>query len=307
MSRTVSDEFAFIASDAARVGVTPLPVRRVSMPAASAPAIRQLSALRYGDTGAGRPRLVFLHGAGLNAHSFDPLVFALGAPALALDLPGHGHSSWRDDASYTPEHLWPDVAAALESWTDTPVTLVGHSLGGLTALQVAANRPDLVSHLTLIDITPEVTSGEGAATVLEFIRGQRRFDSHEAMVDRAIQFGIGTDRDALRRGVVLNTTVHEDGTVTWIHHLAHLDAPPTLHPGDGPSWPQLPDTLGDNTVLVRASEGFVSEEAAASWRDHYPRSRVATVPGPHNLHETDPLALAGALRHLLPTQLDHER
>lgn len=60
-------------------------------------------------------------------------------------------------------------------------------------------------------------------------------------------------------------------------------------------------------MLVRASEGFVSEEAAASWRDHYPRSRVATVPGPHNLHETDPLALAGALRHLLPTQLDHER
>jgi len=83
------------------------------------------------------PVVTFLHGAGLNAHTWDTTVLGLGLPALAIDLPGHGDSSWRSDAAYVARVLAPDVAVGMDAWTDGPQLLVGQSLGGLTAAAVA--------------------------------------------------------------------------------------------------------------------------------------------------------------------------
>ncbi|MGL1386213.1 alpha/beta fold hydrolase, partial [Vibrio parahaemolyticus] len=89
-----------------------------------------------------------------NAHTWDTTLLHLGVPALALDLAGHGDSSWREDAAYVGRVLAPDVAAALEAWTDRPQVVVGQSLGGLTAAALAASRPDLVAQVVIVDITP---------------------------------------------------------------------------------------------------------------------------------------------------------
>ena len=59
-----------------------------------------ISALKFGD---GPPRVVFLHGGGQNAHTWDTVIVGLGEPALAIDLPGHGRSAWRDDGDYGPK------------------------------------------------------------------------------------------------------------------------------------------------------------------------------------------------------------
>ena len=48
-------------------------------------------------------RVVFLHGGGQNAHTWDTVIVGLGEPALAVDLPGHGRSAWRDDGDYGPK------------------------------------------------------------------------------------------------------------------------------------------------------------------------------------------------------------
>ena len=61
-----------------------------------------LSALVWGDAD---PELVLIHGGAQNAHTWDTVALALGRPALAIDLPGHGHSGWRDDGLYTPQNL----------------------------------------------------------------------------------------------------------------------------------------------------------------------------------------------------------
>ena len=59
-----------------------------------------VSALRFGTS---PPRVVFLHGGGQNAHTWDTVIVGLSEPALAVDLPGHGRSAWRDDGDYGPE------------------------------------------------------------------------------------------------------------------------------------------------------------------------------------------------------------
>ena len=59
-----------------------------------------ISALKWGDE---PPQVVFLHGGGQNAHTWDTVILGLGVPALAVDLPGHGRSAWREDGDYGPK------------------------------------------------------------------------------------------------------------------------------------------------------------------------------------------------------------
>ena len=292
---TIDDEFRFLAADAARVGASVPRVERVTAPL---PDGREVAGLRFAPDQS--PALVALHGAGLNAHSFDPMLLALGQPALAVDLPGHGRSSWRDDADYSPVNLAADLTPALAQLAPEPFALLGHSLGALTAAVFAAAAPDRVSHLILVDITPGVRPASDAGSVAEFIQGQRSFASVDEIVDRAVAFGIGSDRAALTRGVSLNTRRRADGQLEWTHHFAHLTG---LAPADNddpfaPLW-QLLATLPMPVSLVRAESGMVTEQLAAEWRERLPASRVVSIAGPHNLHEAQPVELAAAVADLL--------
>ncbi|MBC9926538.1 MULTISPECIES: alpha/beta hydrolase [unclassified Leucobacter] len=308
-----TNEFRFLASDAAGVGLSgPLPeVRRVSVPL---PDGRQLSALRYGDEHEA-PEFVLLHGMGLNAHSFDPTALALGRPALAIDLAGHGRSDWRTDANYRPDLLAQDIVVALDALAPGPVALVGHSLGALTSIVVAALRPDAVRILVIVDLTPGVTPASDAAGITEFIAGQRAFNTIDEIVDRAVQFGIGSDRTALTRGVALNTRLRADGKLEWTHHFAHLLQDPNnpaeveaaanaaREAGSTPADPTQPyaglwaplEEFAAPVSLIRGTTGMVSDAMLAEWRRRLPRAADFDLDTGHNVHEQDPVGLARLL------------
>jgi esterase len=85
------DEFALLHEEAADLGLhlgsTPV-VRREDVQTSDG----VISALVWGSSD---PALVLLHGGGLNAHTWDGVILALGQPAVAIDLPGHGHHGAR--------------------------------------------------------------------------------------------------------------------------------------------------------------------------------------------------------------------
>ncbi|MGH2795284.1 MAG: alpha/beta fold hydrolase, partial [Actinomycetota bacterium] len=119
------DEFGTLPELAKEIGVDPSPEtpERCSVEVTG----RTVSAIRWGSS---KPEAVFLHGGGQNAHTWDATILALGRPVLAVDIPGHGHSSWRDDG-YDPVAVADDLAPALEALAPDPVPIVGMSLGGL--------------------------------------------------------------------------------------------------------------------------------------------------------------------------------
>lgn len=285
------DEFAFLPEQAAAQQRSVPAARRVHLPL---PDGRALGALAYGE---GRPRVVLLHGAGLNAHTWDTTVIALGLPVLAIDLAGHGDSSWRDDADYRPRVLADDVVRALEAWADAPVVLVGHSLGGLTAAAVAARRPDLVAQLVVVDITPGIDASGGPATLRRFYE-QTVFADRDELLDRALAFGLGGSREQARRGVFLNSRVRADGRVEWRHHYARLiseDAPsPAGSPEDG--WSDLAGVAAPIT-LIRATSGFVSERDAADLAERT-GAAVVEFDAPHNVQEVAFTDLASLIARL---------
>lgn len=86
------------------------------------------------------PLIVLLHGMGHTAQVWHGLVEHLdGRGWLAVDLPGHGRSPWR--APYTFDGMAAAVAAQLPP--RRPVLAVGHSMGGVVALALAAARPQV--------------------------------------------------------------------------------------------------------------------------------------------------------------------
>ncbi len=293
-----NSEFSYLPAQAEALGVPLPPVERLALPL---PDGRTLSALRFGTEA---PEVTLLHGAGLNAHTWDTTALALQRPLLAIDLAGHGDSSWREDADYVPRTLAEDVAHALDVWTTQPQLVVGQSLGGLTGAALAATRPDLVSELVIVDITPGVDVSAGPAALRAFYAGPTDFASRDELVEKAMSLGFGGTRSETERGVFLNTRVRADGRVEWKHHFAHLAAQTLAahDPGTSATPSALHETGWDDlasvtaaTTLVRAERGFVSESDAAEFQRRLPEAHVVVLDATHNVQETAPVALAALL------------
>ncbi|MGH7428374.1 MAG: alpha/beta fold hydrolase [Candidatus Methylomirabilaceae bacterium] len=97
-----------------------------------------------------RDQLVLIHGSGCTADSWRYQVTDLSREfeVVAPDLPGHGASGSEGDPSI--ERYASTVAALVQRLATRRVFLVGHSMGGAVALQVALDRPDLLNGLVLI-------------------------------------------------------------------------------------------------------------------------------------------------------------
>lgn len=303
------DEFSFLPGQAADFGIdTPIPRgERLTLTLEDG---RTLSALRYGQD---PPVVTFLHGAGLNAHTWDTTILALGLPALAIDLPGHGDSSWRTDAAYTGRVLAPDVASGIAAWAGGPQLLVGQSLGGLTAAAVAASHPELVRELVIIDITPGVDPNAGPTQIRDFFAGPTDWATRDEMVDRALAFGLGGTRKAAERGVFLNSRERPDGRFEWKHHFAHLSAAMSASPQLAATVAAQQDAVSgvlsltgwDDLAavtapirLIRGDHGYVTEANAAEFQERVPAASVEVVPAGHNVQEEIPVDLGARLRTL---------
>lgn len=99
--------------------------------------------------GSGRNPVLLLHGVHGTADSWDATVQALNGalPALALDLRGHGESTW-PETGYDVRTMADDVAAVV--WKlQAPIDVVGHGLGAAIALVLAAHHANVVRRLIL--------------------------------------------------------------------------------------------------------------------------------------------------------------
>jgi len=215
------DEFALLSENAAQAGVSS------ALPSVVRVERGPISALRWGSDSA---RVIFLHGGGQNAHTWDTVILGLGLPALAIDLPGHGRSAWREDGDYGPKLNAEAVAPVIEELAPDAQLVVGMSLGGLTAMRLAVTTPALVHELVMIDVTPSAPERHEQMTqtqmgLVSLVQGDREFQSFAAMLDVTVAAAPHRDRNSLRRGVFHNSKQLDDGTWTWRYD--------TFRKGDG--------------------------------------------------------------------------
>jgi pimeloyl-ACP methyl ester carboxylesterase len=285
------DEFALLPENAEQIGHTgPLPpVERIQS--------GDVSALKWGSES---PQVVFLHGGGQNAHTWDTVILGLGVPALAVDLPGHGRSAWREDGDYGPKLNAETLRPVLRELAPTARLVVGMSLGGLTALRIAASEPELVRKLMLVDVTPaaperheEMTKAQLGAVAL--VQGERTFPSFGAMLDATVAAAPHRDRKSLRRGVFHNSKRLDDGTWTWRYD--------SFRKGDGFDrlWDDVPSITMPTTLVRGANSYFVHDEDAEAFAKGAPgfqRTEVVADAG-HSVQGDQPRALVDILHEVL--------
>jgi pimeloyl-ACP methyl ester carboxylesterase len=294
------DEFSMFHENASEVGLPwtgPPTVRREFVVVAPG---RQVSALVWGID---PPEVVFIHGGGQNAHTWDTVALALDRPLVAVDLPGHGHSDWpRDDAVLNPRAMAEDLAVVIGALAPTARMVVGMSLGGATSIALARAHPELVQKLALIDITPGVTR-EKSSDIAAFLAGPESFASFDEILERTIQFNPTRSESSLRRGVLHNSVQREDGTWTWRHQLGRPAGSSGMHVGSvdfGPLWDDL-EAVPAPVLLVRGALSPVVDDAdEAEFRRRRPDDRVITVAeAGHSIQGDQPLELAAILNSYL--------
>ena len=173
--------------------------------------VRRVSALKWGSAS---PELVFVHGGAQNAHTWDTVALALGRPALAIDLPGHGHSDWVSSGVYTPMSLADDIAVVIREHAPEARAIVGMSLGGLTSMELAIRHPSLVRSLVMVDITPGVNAKKAKA-IIDFVDGPQSFPSFEDLLARTTEFNPTRSESSLRRGILHNAKQLADDSWQW--------------------------------------------------------------------------------------------
>ena len=109
--------------------------------------------LHYRIIGTGSP-LILIHGFGVSGYVWQRVLpyLAQEYQVFIIDLPGYGRSTYRETrAPWRLREMAPLLAGWLQHMHLSSVHLVGHSMGGAIAIHLAAQNPELVKSLTLID------------------------------------------------------------------------------------------------------------------------------------------------------------
>ena len=178
--------------------------------------------LNVRSTGQGDRAVVLLHGLFGSGNNLGQLARGLNDDfrVFSVDLPDHGRSSWLERPSIAK--YAERVAQWMDSETLSDVLLMGHSLGGKVAMQMALVRSDLVHKLIVLDIAPKAY--------------ERRHDP-VFLALRSVEAGrVGTRREA--RALLLrhlddpqvadflltSAVLSDEGVLRWRFNLAGLEA-----------------------------------------------------------------------------------
>jgi pimeloyl-ACP methyl ester carboxylesterase len=305
--RVEYDEFGLFHENAEEYGLPfdrPPTVRRVFAEVDPAGPGRRLSALAWQD---GDPELVLLHGGSQNAHTWDTVALALDRPLVAIDLPGHGHSDGPGDRREGQLDVFgnaADVAAAVRLLAPAAQAVIGMSLGGLTAIALAAEAPELVRKLVLVDVLPGIKP-QRAKHITDFVAGPPSFASLDELLERTAKFNPSRSRSSLRRGILHNAEQQPDGTWVWRWARHRRPAPPASPAPAGTRYAQLWAALSAITVPLLLARGLrpdsvLDDDDERELLRRLPSAQVVHVAeAGHSLQGDTPLELAAIIDHFV--------
>jgi pimeloyl-ACP methyl ester carboxylesterase len=296
MERVPYDEFSLFHENIAEYSLTASAQPQVQRIVHQLADGRAVSALKWGTA---EPQMVFVHGGSQNAHTWDTVLLDLGVPALAIDLPGHGHSSWRDDAMYSPHSMAVDIAEVIALHAPSAKAVVGMSLGGLTSLALAGHAPHLVRELVLVDITPGV-NGDKAKAILDFVNGPQAFASFDDLLKRTIEHNPTRTIESLRRGILHNAKQLDDGSWQWRYdrrsHVRSENSEPISGDALGKLWDLIGSLECPLTLLRGGTSPVVDDADVAELLRRQGRAAVLVIDGAgHSIQGDKPRELAAFL------------
>ena len=253
--------------------------------------------LFYKQYGTDGPPLLILHGllgASGNWHTLSRSVFSEVATVYAIDQRNHGRSPHADRFDYPA--MAQDVCDFIQAHDLAPVTLMGHSMGGKTAMQLALTHPDVVERLIIVDMAPRAYPPQHRPLIealqrLDLSAYDRRADIDNALAEDIPAYAM--------RQFLLKNLQYDDGTYTWQMNLEGIAAN-----YDNVNAPISVDATFESPTWVIRGEmsSYVTDADVAHIRTLFPNTNVVTIPGAnHWVHADAPDAFADAVMRALPT------
>jgi pimeloyl-ACP methyl ester carboxylesterase len=253
-----------------------------------------LSTVHHPATEALAPTLVVAHGLYGSGRNWGVIARRLAArrPVVAVDMRNHGDSP--REATQTYPDMAGDLAEVIETLSP-PVDLMGHSMGGKAAMQLALTRPDLIRRLVVADIAPvPYTHDQGrhvdAMALLDLSRLASRADADAALA------GAGVEDPALR-AFFLQSLDLRSTPPRWKLNLAVLRSEMPKIVG----WPGTEGRFeGAALFLTGAESHYVRPEHREVIRRLFPKARFAKIVGAgHWLHAERPREFEETVRVFL--------
>ena len=254
--------------------------------------------LDTGPTDGDLPLVVLLHGLAGYALEWGAVVAGLREPCrvVAVEQRGHGSSTRRPD-DVSPAAYVADVVAELDDLGAATAAVVGQSLGGHTAMRLAATHPDRVSRLVMVEAGVGGEGPESTAGLTAWLEGwPAPFEDREEFLA-----WFGGSR-AVAEGWADGLEQRADGlwpqwdAATLSAALAPVAAREHLE-----EW----SAVRAPTLLLRGEHGSVAERQVESMCALRPETRLAVIAGAgHDVHLEAPDAVLPVLRRFLAEGAD---
>ncbi len=258
--------------------------------------ISQRLTLNYVDWGNhAAPPLVLVHGGRDHARSWDWVARELRGDyhVMALDNRGHGDSQWTNSGTYMVDEFVHDLAEFVHQKKLAPLTVIGHSLGGVIALRYAGIHPDNVIKLVAIEglgLGRRAKSNENDPAPVRYrkwIEGMRDLATWEERRYATFEDALGRMREANRRlsaEKARHLTRHgtrrnDDGSLSWKfdhYFFTRFMAPVGL---DTNETHELWANIACPTLLVRGADSWAADPEADGSAAHFRDVQCATIEG----------------------------
>jgi pimeloyl-ACP methyl ester carboxylesterase len=256
----------------------------------------------YLDWGGNGHPILFLHGGGINAHTWDVVCLMLRERyhCIALDQRGHGDSEWSPAIDYGVETQMRDVEGFIEKLGLENPVLVGQSMGGLNSIAYSIRHSAKMKGLVVVDVGPEINSA-GTQRIREF-SSTPELESLEAFLERAVKFNPIRDPRVLRRSLFYNLRQLPTGKWSLKHDQRRASEE---------AWRIATDQrerllrevskISCPTLIVRGGKSDVlSDDAAERFVHMLPHARWIRVENAgHNVQGDNPRGLLDAMNPFL--------
>ena len=236
---------------------------------------------------AANPPMLLLHGFAQTCHSWDfvALGFSDDYRVIVLDQRGHGDSDWAADGDYSPETQQNDISAIVREIGLEDFTLMGLSMGGRNSFTYAANNPDRVRALVIVDAGPQ-NMQQGTQNIRNFVQQDDELDSVDAFVERVLKYNPRRPPEQIRGSIMHNLKQLPNGKWTWKYDKRLRR--PGRRMGSDPEtekrlWGYL-EALQCPTLLVRGgASDIIAMDTAEKMHAVIPNSQMATIDGAGHL------------------------
>lgn len=233
------------------------------------------------------PPLFILHGLFGTLDNWQTLGkrWAEDYTVILIDQRNHGRSPHLDAHSYPL--LAQDIKAFMEANWMFKAHILGHSMGGKTAMQFATHFPDMVDKLIVVDIAPKAYKGGHEIIVqalndLDLTQLSDRKQADEILAERIPEFSV-------RQFLLKNLTRNKEGGYRWKMNLpvltrdyqAILENITTEEPFTGP------------TLFIKGADSdYIQAGDLPLLQEHFPSAKLSSVEGAgHWVHAQKPQAL----------------